>query len=118
MLRSEHEIPININSRANEARLEFELACLLRKDVSVIHNISVDYIKDILPSLSDDRTRLNALNSLCTICFKTKAPYNVTVELCEAALRCLPSGGDRAPMDVMIASDLQMICIARAHEER
>lgn len=71
--RREHGLETSVGSvAANEARLEFELACMLRKDAAVLHAMTSKYIKEVLPALRDEQARLTSLKTMCAVCYATE----------------------------------------------
>jgi hypothetical protein len=117
MVRSSHgDGRCSVNTLISEARLEFELACNLRKEEATLVNLANAYVKEILPQMADNNVRIKHLGMMCSICNKARAPCAVVHIFCSATLALLPD--NKGPEHIALMADLHMLRIVRANEER
>jgi len=116
-VRTKYGLTANPNSSLAESRLEFELGCLLGTDGSALQNMGSVFVEEVLPTLKNGEAKMAGLKAFVGICARTRAPWLVTRDLCEATLSLVAEGETAAGDLVPVVADVQMLRIARSSEE-
>lgn len=115
-MRSKYSLAAAITNQINETRLEFDLACSLRKDEKRLLSMAKTYAEELIPQVTDKAEQRRNMAMMCVLCDRAKAPHTVTSALCAVTLQLLPETKDAGEVRVM--ADLHLLRIIRAHEER